>query len=363
MKKFISVLLTLSLLFVVGCSSGKDSSEAYIDLSGGQNLQSEETDPKLSSKENEAVEPEFINLLTGNALSEAAVGKRPVAVMVNNLSHCFPQYGIEEADIIFEIPVEYDITRFMAIYADYSNMPDICSVRSARYYYPIFALGYDAVYTHWGLDSITAGPVMVSLGVDDIDGDYGLFGRDQGRINSGYAIEHTGVFYGSQFKSIIDQTGYRTDLDEKYNKTAFSFAKMGESAAPSGENAKKLKISFGNTTVTTFDYNEETEKYYKFHNANAHIDGNSGAQLSFENIFVLETYITSFDDGRKKVDWGSGSNNEGYYISKGKAQKIYWSKENEYAPLIFTDETGEELIVNRGKSYIAVNYYNSFIFE
>ena len=60
-----------------------------------------------------------INLLTGMPdLTPEAIGKRPVAVMVNNVRKAFPQYGIEDADVIFEIPVEGGDTRFMALYGD-----------------------------------------------------------------------------------------------------------------------------------------------------------------------------------------------------------------------------------------------------
>ena len=93
-----------------------------------------------------------LNLLTGlDTLSEEAVGKRPVAVMVNNIEPSFPQYGIAQADIIFEILVEGNQTRFMALYGDYTQVPQICSVRSARKYFGSLAKGFDAVYVNWGM--------------------------------------------------------------------------------------------------------------------------------------------------------------------------------------------------------------------
>ena len=75
-------------------------------------------------------------------LSDAAIGKRPVAVMVNNVMPAMPQYGVEEADRLFEIPVEGDVTRFMALYADYTAVPKVCAVRSCRYYFPVFSEGF-----------------------------------------------------------------------------------------------------------------------------------------------------------------------------------------------------------------------------
>ena len=47
-----------------------------------------------------------------------------MAVMVNNVEKAMPQYGIGQADIIFEIPVEGDVTRFMALYGDYTKVSE-----------------------------------------------------------------------------------------------------------------------------------------------------------------------------------------------------------------------------------------------
>ena len=105
-------------------------------------------------------------------LDGRAIGKRPVAVMVNNVDAALPQYGISAADLIFELPVEYDLTRLMAVYGDYTQVPDVCSVRSCRYYYPILAVGFDAVYVHWGIDPTIATETINSMEIDHFDADY-----------------------------------------------------------------------------------------------------------------------------------------------------------------------------------------------
>lgn len=45
-----------------------------------------------------------------------------------------------------------------------------------------------------------------------------------------------------------------------------------------------------------------------------------------------------------------------YYISEGKMVPITWSKAGMYDPLKFFDANGNELQLNRGKSYIAFTY-------
>lgn len=305
--------------------------------------------------------PKNQNLLTGiGDLSKEAIGKRPVAVMINNVKDALPQYGITEADVIFELPVEGNLTRLMALYADYTKVPDICAIRSCRYYYPAIAKGFDAFYVHWGIDQ-TVTSYVKSIQPDKFDGmtnDGGLFGRDKDRRKSGYALEHTGVFKGTQFASVVQNSGKRIELSADKKTAAFNFCDMGTKITPIGEPCNVLDVRFG-ASRSKFTYNEETGTYFKEMNGQPHVDGRSGKQLSFTNLFVLETSISVRDAvGHKKIDWAGSSSAKGYYVSNGVVQKIRWSKAGgkETSYLKFYDESGNELVINRGKSYIAYTY-------
>ena len=122
-------------------------------------------------KEEETAEVKVdVNPLTGlEGISKEAVGKRPIAVMVNNHKEALPQYGIGDADIIFEIPVEGNITRLMAVYGDYTKVPDVCPIRSCRYYFPIFANSFDSIYIHWGANYYTY-DLLGKMNMDTFDG-------------------------------------------------------------------------------------------------------------------------------------------------------------------------------------------------
>lgn len=308
------------------------------------------------------------NLLTGiDDLSQAAIGKRPVAVMVNNVEDALPQYGVAEADIIFELPVEGNLTRLMALYGDYTEMPDICAIRSCRYYFPAIAKGFDAFYVHWGSDQ-TIIDYVNSLNIDRYDGianPQNLFGRDISRKNAGYALEHTGYFKGTQFAEAVKADGKRTDLLESKQGTAFQFCGFDEIITPAGSACSKVHINFGAATAT-LHYDAEKNVYSKDINGHAHIDGNTGEALTFTNVFVLETTNTVRDEaGHRQIDWAGGSSAVGYYISNGIVEKIHWSKANgsESEYLRFYKESGEELVINRGKSYIAYTTAGKTSFE
>lgn len=324
-----------------------------------------------STKEEKSMEeeiPENQNLLTGVPdLTAEAIGKRPVAVMVNNIPDAMPQYGVGKADIIFEIPVEADHTRFMAMYADYTTVPQICAVRSCRGYFPAFSQGFDAFYVNWGIDD-SISDYLEMLNMDQFDGmnnPGGLFGRDQDRLNMGYALEHTGYFDGTQFASYVQANGIRTDLADDKKDTAFQFNGLNEQMKPEGNTCNTVNINFGAATAT-LTYDETSNTYLKQLNGNPQMDGKENKQLAFTNVFVLETDITVRDEiGHKNVDWDGDNDSVGYYVSNGAVQQIHWLKDtnNENSRLKFYNQNGEELKINRGKSYIAVNYRNQATFQ
>ena len=351
MKKSLFVILVICLM-MVGCKKQENTDGS--DKVSGQAVSLFQM-PKLD----EIPEPANQNLLTGWAnLSEKAIGKRPVAVMVNNVEDALPQYGISQADVIFELPVEGDLTRLMAMYADYTKVPDICAIRSCRYYYPAIAKGFDAFYVHWGIDQ-TVTSYVKGIQPDKYDGmsnDGGLFGRDSARRSAGYSLEHTGYFKGTKFASVVDSSGDRVNLKDGKKGTAFQFADYGTLVTPTGGECNTVAIRFG-ACNSKFTYNAETNTYLKSMNGHKHIDGKTGEQLSFTNVFVLETSISVRDSvGHKNLNWQGSSSSKGYYISNGAVQRIRWSQSSESSYLKFYDESGNELEINRGKSYIAYTY-------
>lgn len=371
MKKRIFALcsaLLLSLTVFAGCGSKpaeeSAASEPETTATAAPTAEAESSAAESTAEPTEApsTEPANVNLLTGlPTLTDGAIGKRPVAVMVNNVDAALPQYGISAADLIFELPVEYDLTRLMAVYGDYTQIPEVCSIRSCRYYYPILAVGFDAIYVNWGMNESVARPTVNSMDIDQYDGDeYGLgdcFGRDKARYESGYAWEHTGVFHGPNFPSVLEKDKVRTDLKEDKTGTAFNFVEMDKNAAPNGEDAQKVRVDFG-ANYSVFTYDEENHEYLKNFKDSPHMDGISKEQLKFENVIVLETEIKPYpgDEVIKYVNWEGGENAKGYYISEGKMVPITWSKAGMYDPLKFFDANGNELQLNRGKSYIAFTY-------
>ena len=295
------------------------------------------------------------NPLTGQAgFSAAAVGKRPVAVMVNNVRAALPQYGIADADVIFELPVEAGITRLMAVYADYTAVPDICSVRSCRYYYPILCLGMDAVYCHWGMDQTIAKETLTRTGIDRFDGSVlegALFFRDEQRRQT-YAIEHTGYLRGSLLPEFMAKRGVRTDLLPEYRRPLFQFADAEIPLNDAQTPTREIQLNFSAAYYSTFRYDEAAGNYKKLHSGSPHLDSHTGTQLAFENVIILQTDIhTREDEYLMDVALSGGT---GFYAANGGIQPITWTKDAETDPIRLYDASGAELTVSPGKSYIGI---------
>ena len=140
---------------------------------------------------------------------------------------------------------------------------------------------------------------------------------------------------------------------------------MEEQVKPEGQDCTQVDIDFG-AQSSSFTYDAEKQVYLKNINGSAQVDGKTGEQLAFTNVFVLETEISVRDEvGHKKLDWDGASDAKGYYVSNGGVQEITWSKEenNENSYLKFYDINGREIKINRGKSYIALNYKNQAVFK
>lgn len=363
MKKLLAVLLICASLFAFVYYSSSDEEIEY-DASPTPVATATPT-PTTEAESEENEEEEIIetvltsgtlNPLTGlDDLSDEAQGTRPIAVMINNVYASLPQYGISDADILIEMPVEGGLTRLMALYSDYTAVPDICSVRSCRYYYAVLSESFDALYAHWGYEKIYAAATLNELDVDNLDASYisQLFGRDQDRLDDGYSLEHTGVFYGTELAEYLVDNEYRLEREE--DKTDYFFNFNSVNTAPDGEALTEFTLDFG-AVESNFEYDEETKTYFKDRNGSDQVDGDTGLQLEFTNILVLVTDVSTMEDsssGLQEIDI-TGTNKTGYYISEGQIVNITWTKETETSSIILYDENGDELVINTGKTYIAI---------
>lgn len=292
-----------------------------------------------------------LNPLTGTYdLDAAAVGKRPVAVMVNNVQAAWDvQTGLNEADIVYETYVEGGITRLMAVYKDASHMPEVGCVRSARYSYVDLAAGHDALYVHAGMDTDYCKDRLKSLSVDNADLLANMSAAGY-RVKNGKAMEHT--LYTSGKKLTANwKDGQRLELKGE-EKPWLSFRIPEESAPPAGGACQKLKVPFSSSYSAGFTYDPEKKVYLKSQSGNPSVDYRTEERVKVKNVLVLYAEVSDFDDGyHVKTDLSGG---KGLYVSEGGYAEIAWSKADGSSPLQVQAADGSELPVNAGNTWVCL---------
>ncbi len=297
--------------------------------------------------------PGPLNPLTGLELADPeAQGQRPVAIMINNINTAVPQIGIASADLMFEMPVEWKITRQMAVFADVSQIPEIGSIRSARHDYIDMAGGLDAILVHVGASNL-ANDQFAKQDTDHIDLHVypKAYWRDpEWRTQRGY--EHSVKTTGELLAAALEDSGDRTELLDG-SLPAFQFRPIGEFEPAAGDPALSVAVPYSaDYCVATFDYDENTRLYAKGQYGADQIDLATDQAISFTNVILIMTRVTICDDaGHKDADLESGN---GYYISGGAWQAITWTKGGTEDRLVIRDLDGNEIRLNTGKSYIGI---------
>ena len=294
------------------------------------------------------------NPLTGLWIDEEVASRRPVAIMINNIKMALPQSGISEADVIYEVLAEGDITRLVAIFQELES-EKIGPVRSIRDYYFNISFDHDAIIIHHG-GSPQAFEAIKTLKPSNLNTLSGLEGimtwRDAVRRKQKGMLEHSLYTSGDRIIAGWEKVKYKVERN-KDSKPFFNFSE--EEIIPLGKEATEVIIPFSKTYVSEFIYDEELNLYKKNHHKNPHIDENNNKQLEFKNIIVQFTDIRVIPgdaEGRRDVKLiGEG---KGLYITNGMAKAITWSKKNYNTPTIFKDELGKELTINTGKTYIGI---------
>ena len=361
MSKRIFALLACFVLLVAtfsGCGSGN---------SGAQAVATPVPTP--------TPEPYDPNPLTGEEKGDDYVSVRPVAIMINNIAACRPQRGLNDAEVVYEIMVEGGITRFMGLYNDYESLGDVGPVRSARDQFFRLIMPFQPLYVHIGRSAITQQYMDdAEYGVLDANGDYDTIAVwDEARHNLGYDWEHTAYTNGELLSAYVEK--YDVDMSKDLSSPIFDFVNYNDpTRVLSGQDALSVGIVHSDSYRTYFDYDAMTNRYlmsqYNSHKGiiESTTDELTGEQTAFENVIVLFTEITTYpypggnidpdtgldkgDPDYKNVNYDYGG--LGFYINGGKAEQIRWQKGGTPYALTLTDENGESLKVNCGKSYVAV---------
>ncbi len=278
---------------------------------------------------------------------------RPIAVSINNNHAAWPQAGLQDAYLSYELIAEGGITRILAFFKD-TNTEKIGSVRSARHYFLDYVLENDAIFVHYG-HSPQALSDIKSLGINNINGMYdaSAFYRDKTLKR---ASEHTAFTTMEKIKKTIKSKGYRTETD-KGTLLKYSAVNKDYSKDETSKVANNVSITYSDYQTTSYVYDKENKVYKMYMSKEEHSDLVTKKQYTVKNIITYQVENSSIDKKGRQNLYNTGKG-EGYFISNGIATKIKWSKVSRSAKTKYTLMDGTELVVNDGNTWIHIQPKN-----
>ncbi len=276
---------------------------------------------------------------------------RPYAVMINCKSEALPQSGLQDAYMVYEETVEGGITRMIAFFKD-KDVGKIGSVRSARIQFLPFVHEHDAIYVYSGGAYVTLKQISTerinSIGVD---GPYGVRDSELAKVR---AWEHTLFTNTSLLTKATNDYGFRKTSTQK---PVLNYqAKEVDLSEYKTEEAKNISIKYSYYRTANYTYDPESKTYLRFMNEAKNTDLVTGKQYQVKNILIYGVqYNARAYDTHTYSDpqiYGTG---DGYYVTNGVALPITWEKKDEKSQTVYkVKETGEELIVNDGNTYVQI---------
>lgn len=291
--------------------------------------------------------------LTGKYVDEKIAERRPYAMMINNIEYAARfQSGLSQASILYEAKVEGGITRLMAIFEKF-NAKKIGSARSARHYYVSVASEYDAIFVHFGHTKFALRKID-KLKVNNISGLSGVGGAVFYRDNS-IAAPHNAF----TSKKGLDKGRKILKYRKNYKKNFEGHFKFydEDTDLQSEKIANKVSIKFSGYTTPYFIYNPEKKLYYRYQYGRKHIDASNGKQLAFKNLIIQyvddEPIVKGHPKDYRTINFENATG-KGKYITNGKAINITWEKHEKKKFMKYYTEDGQELVINPGKTYVAL---------
>lgn len=273
---------------------------------------------------------------------------RPIAVMIDNHNEAWPQAGLQDAYMIYEIIVEGGETRLMALFKG-ADIEKIGPVRSARHYFIDYVMENDAIYTHFG-QSPQAESDIKKYNIDNINGiaeDGITFWRVKDKSAPHNAVTSTEKILESAKKkkykttsseeSILDYTTEDVKLED-------------------GEDATTITIPHSNLQTVKYVYDEEKQVYEKYARKKEQKDWTTGETITTKNIIITfcDNYTLSDTENKGRQGLKNIGTFDGYYITNGKAIKIKCTKNARDEKTIYQDLNGNKIKVNDGNTFVNI---------
>lgn len=337
MKSKLFMLALFGAVVIAGCSNKEQSGEPNAELE--EEVGEEQQEVIVAGAEE--VLP-FVTPFTGERVAEE-VTMRPILATINNHPQARPQSGLAQADVVYEMLAEGDVTRLLALYQ--SEIPEsIGPIRSARSYFIDIAKGIDAFYVAHGY-SPEAKTMLDRKVVENLNGmqyDGTFFKRSSVR-----KAPHNSYISGESVVAGAEKVGASLLYQKKVSYPFYE----AEDNVKIGIVANEISMNYNNSGSfnSHYIYDADTNKYKRYSANVETIDYETNESIELANILFFEMPHRVIDnEGRRDITITGGGN--AYLAQAGMVREIKWK--NADGLLIAIEEDGSEVQLVQGKTWI-----------
>lgn len=289
---------------------------------------------------NQEIEEEKINrFLDGLAVEKGKENLLPISVVLENLSGA-PKPILKNSSLIYEIPVEGGLTRFL-VFFDLDSLPDdLGPIRSARPYFAELAEEYQSLFIHAGGSS----DVLFKLK----QGFYKLFNLDEISWMGKYFYRTSGP---SPHNLYINKESIQKFLtDQKISQEAkFEPWLFGEGTKNEAK-TNQIEIVFSPLYQVKWQYDQANQEYQYWQNGRLY-QNKENQELKVKNLIIQYTDIVIIDsEGRRKIKL----NGQGKALIFQNSQVIEGKWLKEASRTRFYNNEGEEITFLPGETWINI---------
>lgn len=269
------------------------------------------------------------------------------AVMVENSTDAWPQAGLMEAFLVFEVPTEANIPRLIAFYYGGDQyVPKIGPVRSARPYCIDLVAPFQPLYAHVGGSPAAVELLQTAtevLNFDEFSNQY-QFWRDSSRAAPHNVYTATDLLAQGLAKRYPEKSAW--------SYPTYSFKDDAPQVAD--EVINDFVVDFGADVYRVeWQYDAEKNWYGRYHNGLPHMLEGVDRPIAANNVVVMAAPTEVLDSiGRLAIDTvGQG---DARVWQDGKIIEATWKRASTSELIRFYDASGAEIALNGGQTWIEV---------
>ena len=278
--------------------------------------------------------------LTGaQAPDESVLGRPALVVKIDNHPKSRPQWGLNQADIVFEENVE-QLTRFAAVYHSQGSDP-VGPIRSGRLQDINLLASFNGPLFAWsGGNAQVSAAIRKSTMVDlshSSANEAGGFRRESSRVAPHNLVAETSKLWTlapADAKPPVPQFEYRAD---------------GETVPTDSKPAGAVKISMDGVDIM-WEWSPENLTFVRSQDDKPHVDMQD-VRINAPNVVVVSVVYTKSGSSPVAKSVGSG---EVWVYTAGKLIQGSWERLDPFKPFVFKDTNGAVIKLTPGRTWVEV---------